>query len=65
MSIEKPMWNDRNDRELYEFLFYKDKGGEPLTEEEKKFCTTMYHFEEYASGLDDIGEDNYEEDEDA
>lgn len=50
MSLEQPNWN--TDYRLYEYLFYKNKDGEPLTEQEKEFCTTMYHFEEYASELD-------------
>jgi len=52
MSLERPNWNDFNDRQLYDKLFYHDNDGKPLTEKEKRFCTTMYHYEEYASGLD-------------
>lgn len=50
MSLEHPNWN--TDWQLYEYLFYKNKGGEPLTEQEEEFVKAMYHFEEYASGLD-------------
>jgi hypothetical protein len=52
MSLEQPNWNNRQDRTLYNLLFYKDNNGKPLTEQEERFCTIMYHFEEYASGLD-------------
>lgn len=51
MSLEKPNWFDAQDRQLYDELFYHDNHGKPLTEAEERFCTTMYHFEEYASGL--------------
>lgn len=51
MSIEKPNWGDRADRELYFKLFYS-KQDKPLTDVEKEFCKTMYHLEEYACGLD-------------
>lgn len=44
-------WYDRSHRDLYNRLFYYDVGRE-LTEEEKEFCKTMYHMEEYACGLD-------------
>lgn len=51
MSLENPNWHDFEDRKLYNELFYRsDK--KTLTEEEERFCTTMYHYEEYASGLD-------------
>lgn len=50
MSLERPNWNDRHDMELYDKLFYHQ--SKPLTEQEKEFCTTMYHMEEYACGLD-------------
>lgn len=50
MSLEKPQWNDRHDRILYdELLKVKDR---ELTEEEDRFCKMMYTYEEYASGLD-------------
>lgn len=51
MSIEKPNWADRADRELYFKLFYS-KQDKPLTDVEKEFCKTMYIMEEYACGLD-------------
>ena len=51
MSLEKPNWFDAQDRQLYDELFYHNNYGKPLTEAEERFCTTMYHFEEYASGL--------------
>lgn len=38
------------DRRLYDELFYK--GDKELTEQEERFCKMMYHFEEYACGLD-------------
>ena len=52
MSLEHPNWSA--DQKLYDYLFYQGKGGEPLTEQEKEFCKTMYHFEEYAHGLDGL-----------
>ena len=51
MSLEKPNWNDRQDRLLYDKLFYQPIDRE-LTEQEEKFCKTMYHMEEFACGLD-------------
>ena len=51
MSLEKPNWNNPQDRLLYDKLFYHKLNRE-LTEQEKDFCKTMYHFEEYAYGLD-------------
>ena len=48
---ECPDWNNRQHRDLYNKLFYQ-KIDRPLTVEEKKFCSTMYHLEEYACGLD-------------
>lgn len=50
MTLEKPNWNDQIDRKTYYQLFYQK--SEPLTEQEEEFCKTMYHFEEYACGLD-------------
>lgn len=58
MSLEHP--NYYTDYQLYDYLFYRNKGGQPLTEQEEEFCKAMYHFEEYASGLDGI---DFEEDE--
>lgn len=52
MSLERPNWNNMADRALYDKLFYSDNDGKPLTEQEEEFCKTMYHFEEYACGLD-------------
>lgn len=52
MSLEQPNWNYWRDRALFNELFYRDNHGKPLTEAEERFCTTMYHYEEYASGLD-------------
>ena len=46
-----PSWYNRTHRDLYDKLFYQDI-GRPLTEEENEFCKTMYHFEEFACGLD-------------
>lgn len=51
MSLENPNWNNMEDRMLYKKLFYHDN-WEKLTEQEQDFCKTMYHFEEYVSGLD-------------
>lgn len=51
MSLESPSWNNRQDRELYEKLFYESK-EKKLSEKEKQFCTIMYHLEECACGLD-------------
>lgn len=51
MSLERPNWFDWNDRELYEKLFYVGVDRE-LTKVEVEFCKTMYHYEEYAAGLD-------------
>lgn len=51
MSLEHPDYRDRQDRILYEKLFYHNNNGVPLTEQENEFCKTMYHMEEYASGL--------------
>lgn len=51
MSLEQPNWYNTQDRLLYDELFYHDV-GRPLTEDEERFCNTMYHYEEYASGLD-------------
>ena len=50
MSLEKPNWNSSEDRKLYDELFYRQ--AKPLTEQEEKFCKTMYHFEEFECGLD-------------
>lgn len=50
MTLERPNWNSIQDRKLYNELFYIKT--EPLTEQEEEFCKTMYHFEEYACGLD-------------
>lgn len=52
MSLKNPNWFDRNDRELYYQLFYMDSNGYEMSEDEREFCKTMYHFEEYANGLD-------------
>lgn len=52
MSLENPSWDNRQDRELYEELFYRNNNENSLTEQEEKFCRIMYHYEEYASGLD-------------
>ena len=52
MSLEHPNWN--TDYQLYDYLFYRNKDGQPLTEQEEEFVKTMYHFEEYASGLDEV-----------
>lgn len=53
MSLEHPSYCNSEDRQLYDKLFYNNKSKlENLTEEEQDFCKTMYHFEEYACGLD-------------
>lgn len=52
MSLETPNWYDYRDRDLFDKLFYKNNNGIPLTPKQEEFCTTMYHMEEYASGLD-------------
>ena len=44
-------WYNWQHRELYNKLFYQSI-DRPLTEEEEEFCKTMYHFEEFACGLD-------------
>lgn len=51
MSLAHPNWYAPDDRDLYFKLFYEDINRE-LTKEEHDFCTTMYHFEEFACGLD-------------
>lgn len=51
MSITNPDYRDFKDRILYEKLFYHNNNGVPLTRDEEEFCKTMYHMEEYASGL--------------
>lgn len=43
-------WSNRQHRELYEKL--ERKPDNELTEEERRFCITMYHMEEFACGLD-------------
>lgn len=52
MSLKNPNWFDRQDRELYEQLFYMRSNEYKMNEEEWEFCKTMYHMEEYACGLD-------------
>lgn len=52
MSLEYPNYYNSKDRELFEFLFYRNKDGNPLTEQEQEFCKTMYHQEEFNAGLD-------------
>ena len=52
MSLESPNWYDYNDRKLYDELFYTRKENKILTEQEEEFCKTMYHYEEFACGLD-------------
>lgn len=52
MSLENPNWFSSEDQRLYDKLFYHNNNGKPLTDKEDEFVTTMYHFEEYASGLD-------------
>ncbi len=51
MSLKNPNWNDSSDRALYNRLFYYSN-GEELTPDEENFVKTMYHYEEYACGLD-------------
>ena len=51
MSLDRPSWFNHQDREMYNKLFYYNTGRE-LTKAELNFCTTMYHYEEYAAGLD-------------
>lgn len=50
MSLGKPNYYSRQDRELYDKLFYHNNNGVPLTEQENRFCITMYHMEEYDTG---------------
>lgn len=50
MSLEKPNFYDPKDRELYDRLW--DKEPSERTEEEDRFLKTIYHQEEFASGLD-------------
>jgi hypothetical protein len=52
MSLKNPDWFNRQDRELYEQLFYMRNDGHKMNEEEWEFCKTMYHMEEFACGLD-------------
>ena len=51
MSLDNPNYNSTEDRILYDKLFYRNNNGKPLTAQEENFCKTMYHMEEYASGL--------------
>lgn len=52
MSLERPDYRSSKDRALYDFLFYQNKGGQPLTEQERRFVNDMYHMEEFDCGLD-------------
>lgn len=53
MSLEHPSYCNPADRALYEKLFYsRDTDYNKLTEQEKEFCKSMYHMEEFAHGLD-------------
>ena len=51
MSLKSPDWYNSADRELYNRLFYNNN-GKKLTQDEENFVKTMYHYEEYACGLD-------------
>lgn len=57
MSLDNPNYNNTQDRILFDKLFYHNNNGIPLTPTQERFCKTMYHMEEYASGLDG---DDYE-----
>lgn len=48
MSFENPNCYSSYDMRLYEELLKRGN----LTEDERRFCNTIYHQEEYASGLD-------------
>lgn len=48
MTIENPNWNNNQDRLLYKKLMNQDT----LDKKEKDFCVSMYHQEEFMSGLD-------------
>lgn len=50
MSLERPDFNSYADKVLYDNLLCKN--SEELNEVEKDFIKTMYHFEEFACGLD-------------
>ena len=52
MSLENLNYSDTKDKKLYDYLFYQNKNGEELTEQEKEFVTKMYHMEEVICGLD-------------
>lgn len=51
MSLERPNWNNKEDRELYYSFPSEEKLGRKYTEEEKHFFRSMYHFEEEANGI--------------
>ena len=51
MTLEKSQWS-REDRELYNELFYGYTPYHKLSEKEQEFCKIMYIMEEYAYGLD-------------
>ena len=55
MSIKSPNYYDCKDRALFHEL--EKLPYEVLTEEQRNFFQTMYHMEEYASGLDGDFED--------
>ena len=51
MSLEMPNYYSSADRRLWEEL-EKASDERELTPTEHRFCVSMYHMEEYASGLD-------------
>ena len=59
MSLTRPDYNSRDDRILYDELFYHDNSDKVLTQQEKDFITSMYHQEEFMCGLDGDIEDYY------
>ena len=51
MSLKNPSWTDKQDKKLYDELFYNSDYS-TLSDDEQDFCKTMYHLEEFATGLD-------------
>lgn len=51
MTLEMPNYYDMRDRMLWDEL-EKASSERELTPTEHRFCVSMYHMEEYASGLD-------------
>lgn len=61
MSLTNPNYFDRNDRELFDDLFYKRDNRKPLTQTESNFVNDMLTMEEYA--VSDFYEQCAEQDE--